>query len=131
MALLMQRECGYDFALFHGGDKSLERPTAYLACWQGWAIAIGVINVRPRWGYWHIRNEKDAIPLDQIAPIVSLTGIFVCANYRGKGVAEFLIREIAKIEDVTIEEMAYELPFSESGKKLILSIIPEDKLRVC
>ena len=128
LALLMQREMHYDFSLFHADRHSDLR--AYVVIHQYSAVALAIVRITEHFGIYGMTNEKGYIHFDSLTPTPSIVGIFVCAGWRRQGVAQLLVRHVAKSEGCRPNELAWSLPLSEAGMVLATSFGPKDLLRV-
>jgi GNAT superfamily N-acetyltransferase len=132
LALLMRREEGYDVPLLPDPVwwKGYPRwPSAYLALWRSRVIALVIIGKATQWGL----NRPDAkgyIHFDQAEDCRAISGIFVCASYRRRGVGRRLIEAASKRERVKPDELAWLIPLSRGGKALAQSVAG-DSLRLC
>ncbi len=129
---LMRREEGYDFCLLPDPVtwKVHQRwPVAYLALWRERAIGLLIVGQVKRWG-WNKPDAEGYVHFDQREPSRAVAGIFVCANYRRRGVGRRLVELVAERERVARDEFAWLMPLSDGGNALAASVAG-DGLRLC
>jgi len=134
VGLLFRRENRYDFPPLpwpgRGGMAWTDDPTAYLAVWEDRAIALVVLHTVERFGLHDRPDEKGYIQLDQPGPVRGVAAVFVCADYRRRGIASRLVRAACAAEDHALEDLAWSLPFSPGGAALARTLVAADGLRV-
>ncbi len=124
-ALVPKRENGYDFASFDVGDgePSDENLRAYLYRVGGRVIGfVSVLDSSSQW--WHEFDSEDEPELtaNTIRPVVNV--IFTAQIWRRHGIAKELVEAIAKDSNITLTDVAWSGPFSESGYALAKRINP-------
>ncbi len=132
LAVLFQREQGYDFPLLPHPTvwKGYRRqPRAYLAIQDSLAIALAIVGDASRWG-WDVPDPQGYVHFDQCGPCRAIVGIFVCGNYRRRGVARRLVKTVAQMEGVAPADLAWLVPLSDAGHRLARAIAG-DRLRLC
>lgn len=132
LAVLMRVEEGYDFPLLPSPDgwaKYWKQPRAYLALWQERAISLAIVGKVSKWG-WDKVDSEGLIHFDQSSPCPALAGIFVCGNYRRKGIGKRFVEMVAEKEGIPAVNFAWSLPLSKAGHALALAIAGEE-LHLC
>lgn len=55
-----------------------------------------------------------------------ITRVWIAASYRSRGLAQWLVREVAADLSCLVSDMGWEMPFTESGEKLAKSLCPKE-----
>lgn len=132
LAVLFQHERGYDFPLLPHPTvwkNYRQQPRAYLAVQNGLAIALAIVGETARWG-WDAPDPEGYVHFNQRGPCLAIVGIFVCGNYRRRGVARRLVETVAEMEGVPAVDLAWLAPLSTAGLRLAERFAGE-KLRLC
>lgn len=132
MANVFRRSQGYDFPMLPSPPHSWgDSPVGYLAMFREIAIALVVLHNVSRWGYWGRADSEGTIHFDQQTPTRAIAGVFVCGNYRRRGVGAALIRSACEREGLVVTDVPWGMPFSDAGVALAQSLVSEEQLKVC
>lgn len=120
-----QLEMGYDFVQFPYMRLVYPLQMALLAIDQRLDQAIGMLLWHPGKG-WVGADDRD----QRNDEVVTVGGLWVCAERRGLGVGSEMLIELARRWGVEIHEMAFVTPFSRSGSALIRKHVGNCQVRL-
>jgi GNAT superfamily N-acetyltransferase len=131
MARIAQRAGGYDFASFPrhgrgGSDWVQYRLTAYLRVVASVVVAYCSVLYVSEWARFQDMGDKWTVVeryTGERQPVVNL--IFVCKNWRRRGVATELVGRVAADSGLAAKDVVWGLPFSDDGMKLMQAITHE------
>jgi GNAT superfamily N-acetyltransferase len=112
------------------GSRWTDEPTAYLAIWADRAIAVVVLHTVQRYGYYDRPDERGYVHLDEPGPVRGVGAVFVCGDYRRRGIGGRLVRAACAAESYPLETVPWAMPFSPAGAALAQALVPADRLPV-
>lgn len=131
LARLAQRENGYDFPAWYPSKKYFgewidKQPVLY-ACvvdrFYPRAIAFVVVENTEHYGVWDpLDNTCNTIKFGKSEKRLKIGLVWTAFLWRRRGVATDLIRKIASIHNVQVDDLVWGVPFTEAGKALALSL---------
>ena len=128
VAMVAQRSmssypAGYD------GTITVDDQHLYVVADKARAVAFVLTALEGR--FWHLRWKQDgSIDLvEQMATLrrgYKISRVWVAARYRRKGLSNALIRLSAGHLNTEIADLGWELPFTESGTRLVQKLAPHE-----
>lgn len=128
VAFVAQRETP-EFKVGYDGTITDENPILYVAASSHRAVAMVLIATTSR--SWHLRwiEQGRACLVTHICdPAVrpKVGRVWVAAKARRQGIARRLLAAVTVDVATPIDQLAWQLPFSEPGAKLVQSLAPSD-----
>jgi RimJ/RimL family protein N-acetyltransferase len=122
---LFQREKRYDFCLVPDPRTwRTELHQVLVAVHHHTAIGLLIGYQTFRYGLWDGIPARVPFSINSVDPVPEISGIWVARSYRRRGIATALVRAFADYANLTPAELCWNVPFSDDGKALALSITP-------
>jgi hypothetical protein len=127
VALIANREMGYDFPSYDGGDYDQETGAiAFLGRLEGRAIGLFVVrrcheSVHVDWPEYSAGRVTK--PVSQVRRW-AVDFIWVRNDLRRRGTALSLLRLAARVLEVPMEDFAWQSPFEQGGEALLRKTLP-------
>ena len=128
IARLFQREGHYDFCMFnypHGKQIYANEEVAYLLVRLNYVVAFAAVRTAKCWGIERKREAVGPLRYTHREPIPLIAGVFVCRDYRQRGIGGYLIAQVCRQLSVEPGELAWQTPFSETGYRLALTCVDD------